>query len=57
VLLQLVLLSVIMVGQNVQSKRQEQLVRETHELVRAEHAELRALLAASHVIDPAVDDV
>lgn len=45
VLLQLVLLSVIMVGQNVQSVRSEQLIQETHDAVMTELADVRALLA------------
>lgn len=62
VLLQLVLLSVIMVGQNVQSTRQEQLVRETHDKTLAQAvethrlvSEMHALLAAEHVDDPQED--
>lgn len=52
VLLQLVLLSVIMVGQNVQSARSEQLIRETHDAVMAELADVRALMAAAGVKEP-----
>jgi hypothetical protein len=52
VLLQLVLLSVIMVGQNVQSVRQEQLIRETHDAVLEELRDLRALLAAANITEP-----
>lgn len=52
VLLQLVLLSVIMVGQNVQSAASARLVQETHDAVMAELADVRALLAAEHVEEP-----
>lgn len=41
--LQLVLLSVIMVGQSNQSDRQEALLQETHDTVMTELAEIRAL--------------
>lgn len=41
--LQLVLLSVIMVGQSIQSARAETLLQETHDTVMAELAELKAL--------------
>ena len=42
--LQLVLLPIIMVGQNVQAKRTEARDQETHDVVMAEHAETKELL-------------
>lgn len=47
--LQLVLLSVIMVGQRLQSQATETMIRETHDTVLAELAEIRRLAAAIHV--------
>lgn len=49
VLLQLVLLSVIMVGQNVQAARTEQIIRDTHDEVTEALTELKAILEAVHV--------
>jgi hypothetical protein len=46
--LQLVLLSVIMVGQSTQAARQEALMQETHDTVMTELGELRAIVAAVH---------
>jgi len=40
--LQLVLLSIIMVGQDLQSRRSETLLQETHDTVMTELAEIRA---------------
>lgn len=48
VLLQLVLLSVIMVGQNVQAARTEQIIRETHDEVTEALTDIRVLVAATH---------
>jgi hypothetical protein len=47
--LQLVLLSVIMVGQDVQGKATEARDIETHDAVLAELAELKAILALMHL--------
>lgn len=51
--LQLVLLPIIIVGQNVQGARTEARDIETHDVVMAEHAEIKAIVAAIHatVID------
>lgn len=48
--LQLVLLPVIMVGQNLQAKRTEKRDLETHDVVMAEHAELKELLREVHAM-------
>jgi hypothetical protein len=48
--LQLVLLPVIMVGQNVQAARTERRDKETHDTVMAEHAETKRLLAEMHFL-------
>lgn len=48
VLLQLVLLSVIMVGQNVQAARTEQIINDTHDEVTEALTDIRELVAATH---------
>ena len=48
--LQLVLLSVIMVGQSIESARTEARDQETHDAVMAEHAETREILTAVHAL-------
>lgn len=47
--LQLVLLSVIMVGQRLQSAQTETLIRETHDWTQEQTADLIAILDALHV--------
>ena len=46
--LQLVLLSIILVGQSIESARTEARDQETHDAVMAEHAEIKALVRAVH---------
>ncbi len=60
--LQLVLLSIILVGQAAESARTEARDQETHDAVMAEHAETRALLVemhalltAQHIPEPSVE--
>jgi len=48
--LQLVLLSVIMVGQRLEAARTEARDQETHDTVLAEHAETRAILLAVQAV-------
>lgn len=48
--LQLVLLPIIIVGQNVQGQKTEARDIETHDAVMAEHAETRQILAALHAL-------
>lgn len=46
--LQLVLLPIIIVGQNIQGAKTETRDQETHDAVMAEHAETQQILAAIH---------
>jgi hypothetical protein len=48
IFLQLVLLPIIMVGQQMQSASQEAVIRETHDQVLAELADIRAIAQAVH---------
>ncbi|HUX70398.1 MAG TPA: hypothetical protein VMV41_07810 [Cellulomonadaceae bacterium] len=48
--LQLVLLSIILVGQSIESARTEARDQETHDAVMAEHAETREILTAVHAL-------
>ena len=53
--LQLVLLPIIMVGQNISAEATERTIRETHEIVLAEMGSLRELMQKVQEIDNEVD--
>ena len=54
--LQLVLLSVIMVGQQVQGRSTERIISETHELAEESRQEILAILREVHNIEDDLDD-